>query len=63
LIDCADTPFLDGLNELPNLALDCRELLATVRQTGALLHAQPIQLAHVLAAEVLEQVPPHQLVT
>ena len=39
-----------------------RELLATVRQTCAMFHPQAVQLAHVLAAEVLEQVAAHQLV-
>jgi hypothetical protein len=33
-----------------------------MRQAGAVLHAQPIQLAHVLAAEILEEVSAHQLV-
>ena len=62
LIDSAEHAVLDRLNELPDFAFDRRELLATVRQTCAMLHPQPIQLAHVLAAEVLEQVAAHQLV-
>jgi hypothetical protein len=53
---------LDGLSELSELALDGSEFLATVRQARAVLHAQAIQLAHVLPAEVLEQIPAHQLV-
>ena len=57
-----DLEAVRSLNQFPDLPLDCRELLATVRQAGEVLHPQPIQLAHVLAAEVLEQVPAHQLV-
>jgi len=53
---------LDRLNELPNLALDTGELRTAVRQARAVLHPQAIQLADVLSAEVLEEVPPHQLV-
>jgi hypothetical protein len=52
----------DRLNELPDLALDAGELLATVRQARAMLHSESIQLPHVLTAEVFEQVAAHQLV-
>jgi hypothetical protein len=53
---------LDRLNKLPDLTFDGRELLAAVGNARAMLHPQAIQLAHVLAAEVLEEITPHQLV-
>jgi hypothetical protein len=53
---------LDRLNELPNLALDTGKLRTAARQAGAMLHPQAIQLAHVLSAEVLEEISAHQLV-
>jgi hypothetical protein len=61
-MDSAGTPSLMGLNEFPNLALDRRELVATVRQARTMFHPQAIQLPHVFTAEVLEQVSAHQLV-
>ena len=53
---------LDRLNKLPDFTFDARELPSTVRQTCAMFHPQAVQLPHVLAAEVLEQVAAHQLV-
>jgi len=50
------------LNELTDFSFDSRELGAGARQSRAMLHPQSVQLAHVLSAEVLEEVPAHQLV-
>ena len=61
MIDSAETPFHDGLNELAALSFDSREPAAGARQSRAMLHPQSIQLAHVLSAEILKQVPAHQL--
>jgi hypothetical protein len=44
------------------ISLDGRELSAGARQSRAMLHSQPIQLANVLAAEVFEEIAAHQLV-
>jgi hypothetical protein len=53
---------LIALNEFADLPFDGCELAAGARDSRAMLHPQPIQLAHVFVAEVLEQVPAHQLV-
>jgi hypothetical protein len=53
---------LDRLNELADLPFDSGELGAGAREARAMLHPQSIQLAHVLSAAVLEEVPAHQLV-
>ncbi|HTV02149.1 MAG TPA: hypothetical protein VMF13_16485 [Luteitalea sp.] len=55
-------PFLDRANQLLNLPLDDGQRILGLGQLCPVLHAQPIQLAHVLAAELLEQVTAHQLV-
>src|SRR5262245_46061287 len=61
LIDSAETPSFYGLNELADFAFDGCELGSGARESRSMLHSQSIQLAHVLEAEVLEQVPAHQL--
>jgi hypothetical protein len=62
LIETADTPSFDRLNTLPEFTFDGRELLAAVGNARAMFHPQTIQLAYVLAAEVLEEITSHQLV-
>jgi hypothetical protein len=47
------------------LRISLSTLASSVRafqESGAMLHPQPIQLAHVLSTEVFEEIPPHQLV-
>jgi hypothetical protein len=43
------------------ISLSTARLGDGARQSRAMFHSQPIQLAHVFVAEVLEQVPAHQL--
>ena len=60
LIDNAETPSLMAWMNLP-ISRDCRELLATMRQAGAVLHAQPAHFARELLAELLEKVLTQEL--
>lgn len=43
-----------------DLPFDPGELGAGARDSSAMLHSHPIQLANILAAEVLKQIPAHQ---
>jgi hypothetical protein len=52
---------LNRLNELADLSFDPGKLGAGARESRAMVNPQPIQLADVLAAEVLEQIAAHQL--
>jgi hypothetical protein len=48
------------LNEFADLPFGGCELDAGARHSGAMLHSQPIQLADVFLAEILEEIPAHQ---
>jgi hypothetical protein len=61
LIERAETPSVMALSELADLSFDCCELGTGTRQSRAMLHPQPIQLAYVLSTQVFEEIPPHQL--
>jgi P-type Ca2+ transporter type 2C len=71
LIEEGDTIPADGrlvesmalLDQSADFSLDSRQLLPAVRELGTVLHPEPVQLANVFFAEILEQVAAHQLVT
>ncbi len=52
----------DCFDDLLNLALDAFQLALGAAQAGPLLHSEPVHLPRELAAELLEEVLPHQLV-
>src|SRR5262245_16412281 len=52
----------DGLDDLLDVALDAFQVAFGTAQAGALLHPEPVHLPGELAAELLEEILPHQLV-
>src|SRR5687768_17212044 len=52
----------DCLDDLLNLPLDAFQLALGGAEAGPLLHSEPVDLPGELAAELLEEVLPHQLV-
>ncbi|HYS24394.1 MAG TPA: hypothetical protein VEP46_02290 [Vicinamibacterales bacterium] len=60
--NCGNTVF-DRLYELADLLFHHCKFVATLGNLRSVLHAEAIELLHVLLAEFREQVTPHQLVT